>query len=71
MGSNGYMAKEQNKPILLSVGYSAGEFRKLRDSGINILDSRPTSQFSKKHIIPAEFENYLVDEWFVNLILIL
>ena len=29
---------------------SLGEFRKLRDSGINILDSRPTSLFSKKHI---------------------
>ena len=29
---------------------SLGEFRKLRDSGINILDSRLTSQFSKKHI---------------------
>ena len=29
---------------------SLGEFRKLRDSGINILDSRPTTLFSKKHI---------------------
>ena len=29
---------------------SLGEFLKLRDSGINILDSRPTSLFSKKHI---------------------
>ena len=29
---------------------SLGESRKLRDSGIKILDSRPTSQFSKKHI---------------------
>ena len=29
---------------------SLGEFCKLRDSGINILDSRPTFLFSKKHI---------------------
>ena len=29
---------------------SLGEFRKLRDSGVNILDSRPTSLFAKKHI---------------------
>ena len=29
---------------------SLREFDKLRDSGINILDSRPTSLFSKKHI---------------------
>ena len=29
---------------------SLGEFRKLRDSGIKILDSRPTSLFSKNHI---------------------
>jgi len=29
---------------------SLREFDKLRDSGINILDSRPTSLFCKKHI---------------------
>ena len=42
---------------------SLGEFRKLRDSGINILDSRPTSLFSKKHI-PDSIGISIVDKCF-------